>query len=76
MASGDFRKCGVYGSEGVKIHLSGIAGPGALAAVGGVVGVDDLEPCGERKVFEDFAVAPAGGLSDAVNIACEPAGAV
>jgi hypothetical protein len=44
--------------------------------VGGVVGVDDLEPCGERKVFEDFAEAPAGDSSDAVNIACEPAGAV
>jgi len=44
--------------------------------VGGVVGVDDLEPCGEGEVFEDFAEAPAGGLSDAVNIACEPAGAV
>jgi len=44
--------------------------------VGGIVGVDDLEACCERKVFEDFAEAPAGGLSDAVNIACEPAGAV
>jgi hypothetical protein len=44
--------------------------------VGGVVGMDDLEPCGEREVFENLAEAPAGGLSDAVNIACEPAGAV
>ena len=76
MASGDFRKCGVYCGEGVKIHLARVAGPGAAAAVGGVVGVDDLEPCGEREVFEDFAVAPAGGLGDAVDIACEPAGAV
>jgi hypothetical protein len=76
LASGDFCESGVYGSEGVKIHLPGIAGPGAAAAVGGVVGVDDLEACGEWEVFEDFAVAPAGGLSDAVDIACEPAGAV
>jgi hypothetical protein len=44
--------------------------------VGGVVGVDDLEACGEWEVFEDLAVAPAGDSSDAVNIACEPAGAV
>jgi hypothetical protein len=44
--------------------------------VGGVVGMDDLEACGEREVFEDFSVAPAGDSSDAVNIACEPAGAV
>jgi hypothetical protein len=76
LPSGQFFKCGVYGCEGVKIHFAGVAGPGALAAVGGVVGVDDLEACGEREVFEDFAVAPAGDSSDAVNIACEPAGAV
>ena len=76
MASGDFRKCGVYGSEGVKIHLARIACPGAAAAVGGVVGMDDLEAGSKGEVFEDFAVAPAGGLSDAVDIACEPAGAV
>jgi len=44
--------------------------------VGGVVGVNDLEACGEREVFEDFAEAPAGDSSDAVNIASEPAGAV
>ena len=76
MASGDFCESGVYCGEGVKIHLAGIACPGALAAVGGVVGVDDLEPCGEGEVFEDFAEAPAGDSSDAVDIACEPAGAV
>jgi hypothetical protein len=44
--------------------------------VGGVVGVDDLKACGEGEVFEDFAEAPAGDSSDAINIACEPAGAV
>ena len=44
--------------------------------MGGVVGMDDLEASGEGEVFEDFAVAPAGDSSDAVNIACEPAGAV
>jgi len=44
--------------------------------VGGVVGMDYLKPCGEGEVFENLAEAPAGGLSDAVNIACEPAGAV
>jgi hypothetical protein len=76
LASGDFCECGVYGSEGVKIHLARVARPDAAAAVGGVVGMDDLQPCGEREVFKDFAEAPAGGLSDAVNIACEPAGAV
>jgi hypothetical protein len=38
--------------------------------VGGVVGMDDLEACGEREVFKDFAVAPAGDLGDAVDIAC------
>jgi hypothetical protein len=67
---GQFFKCGIYGSEGVKIHLAGVAGPGATAAVGGVVGMDDLEACGEGEVFEDFAEAPAGDSSDAVNIAC------
>ena len=76
MASGDFCESGVYGSEGVKIHLARVAGPGALAAVCGVVGVDDLQPSGEREVFQNLAVAPAGDSSDAVNIRGEPAGAV
>jgi len=44
--------------------------------MGGVVGMDDLEASGEGEIFEDLAVAPAGDSSDAVNIACEPAGAV
>ena len=70
------RESGVYCGEGVKIHLAGIAGPGALAAVRGVVGMDDLEPCGEGNIFKDLTEAPAGDLSDAVDIACEPAGAV
>jgi hypothetical protein len=76
LASGDFCESGVYCGERVKIHLSGVSGPGALAAVGGVVGVDNLQAGSKGEVFEDFAEAPAGGLSDAVNIACEPAGAV
>jgi hypothetical protein len=41
-----------------------------------VIGVDDLKAGRERQVFEDFAVAPAGDLGDAVDIAREPAGAV
>jgi hypothetical protein len=72
----DFCEGLVYGCHGVKICGAVVAFPDASAAVGCVVGVDDLEPCGEGEVFEDFAEAPAGDPGDAVNIACEPAGAV
>ena len=65
----------VYGCHGVKIRGAVVAGPGALAAVGGVVGVDDLEPGREGEVFEDFAEAPAGDLGESVDISREPVGA-
>ncbi len=71
-----FLKCGFYGSEGVKIGGSVVSSPDSFAPVSEVVCVEDLKAGREREVFEDFAVAPAGDLGDAVDIAREPAGAV
>jgi len=67
---------GVYIGEGVKIRGSTIVCPRAPAAVGSIVGVEDLKSGREGKVFKNFSKAPAGNLGDAVDIACEPAGAV
>ena len=41
-----------------------------------VVGVEYLKAGREGEVFQNFSVAPAGDLGDAVDIAREPAGAV
>jgi hypothetical protein len=74
--SGQVLESGFYRSEGVKIGRSVVSSPDSLAAMREVVGVEDLKAGREREVFEDFAVAPAGNLGDAVDIAREPAGAV
>jgi len=74
--SGQVLESGFYGCEGVKIGRSVVSSPDSFAPVREVVGVEDLKAGRKREVFEDFAVAPAGDLGDAVNIAREPAGAV
>jgi hypothetical protein len=74
--SGQVLESGFYGCEGVKIGGSVVAAPDSFAPVREVVGVEYLKAGREREVFEDFAVAPAGDLCDAVDIAREPAGAV
>jgi hypothetical protein len=67
---------GFYGCEGVKIGGSVVAAPDSFAPVREVIGVEDLKARREREVFQNFSVAPAGDLGDAVDIAREPAGAV
>ena len=65
-----------YGSEGVKIRGAAVAGPRPAAAVCGVVGMEDLQACGEGEVFQNLAEAPAGDLCESVDIRAEPVGAV
>jgi hypothetical protein len=74
--SGQVLECGFYGCEGVKIGRSVVSSPDSLAAMREVVGVEYLKAGREGEVFQNFSVAPAGDLGDAVDIAREPAGAV
>jgi hypothetical protein len=74
--SGQVLESGFYGCEGVKIGRAVVAAPDSFSPMREVVGVEDLKASREREVFQNFSVAPAGDLGDAVNIAREPAGAV
>jgi hypothetical protein len=74
--SGQVLESGFYRSEGVKNGGSVVSAPDSLSPMREVVGVEYLKAGREREVFQNFSVAPAGDLGDAVNIAREPAGAV
>jgi hypothetical protein len=64
--------------HGESVNIGGlvIAHPGAPAAMRGIVAEDNLQARAERQFLGNLAPAPAGDFGNAIDITCQPAGAV